>query len=298
MNDLQEQDLNARFMKDNMFKQLVANIRSRGSLESLPFCALVNGRIEIVSGHHRVRAAKEAGLTDIHILLDESGLTRSQVAAKQIAHNAISGQDDPGILRELAKIITDVDDMLESFVGHEIMEKPTADLDTLIAPRVDYDWKEISFIFLEYQLRDLEKLIKELEGKDLVGAVPMEVFEKFANALNKYSKFKDIKNVGSAVHAMAETISKELAVSGFEEDGELQWVPLAKIFGTASVPKESAEIIKEGLKKMKRDGHVGRKNGWQAIEYWAADYLGSQALSGTGPVDSAVEPQKNDGIDR
>ena len=62
LSELREQDLNVRYMKDAMFKQLVSNIRSRGNLESLPFCARVVEKIEIISGHHRARAAKAAGL--------------------------------------------------------------------------------------------------------------------------------------------------------------------------------------------------------------------------------------------
>lgn len=43
--------------------------------------------------------------------------SRSKIAAKQLAHNAISGFDDDSTLREIVKMIDDVDDMIESFVG-------------------------------------------------------------------------------------------------------------------------------------------------------------------------------------
>ena len=49
-------------MKNEMQRQLTDNIKKRGQLESLPFCALTQNetRIEIISGHHRIRSAKEA----------------------------------------------------------------------------------------------------------------------------------------------------------------------------------------------------------------------------------------------
>ena len=50
-----EQDLNARYMSDNMFRQLTENIKNRGLLESLPYCCLTAKGIEVVSGHHRLR---------------------------------------------------------------------------------------------------------------------------------------------------------------------------------------------------------------------------------------------------
>lgn len=90
--DIREQDINARIMKNETQKQLTDNIKKRGQLESLPYCALIDGRIEIISGHHRIRSAKDSGvLEEVFVILDLSGLRRSQVAAKQIAHNAING---------------------------------------------------------------------------------------------------------------------------------------------------------------------------------------------------------------
>ena len=115
LTDFREQDINARIMKTEMQKQLTDNIKKRGQLESLPFCALIDGKIEIISGHHRIRSAKDSGvLTELFVILDTTGLRRSQVAAKQLAHNAISGFDDQSTLKEIAKMIDDVDDMLES----------------------------------------------------------------------------------------------------------------------------------------------------------------------------------------
>lgn len=122
LTDFREQDINARIMKTEMQKQLTDNIKKRGQLESLPFCALIDGRIEIISGHHRIRSAKDTQVLDeIFVILDTTGLRRSQVAAKQLAHNAINGFDDQSTLKDIAKMIDDVDDMLESYIGKDII---------------------------------------------------------------------------------------------------------------------------------------------------------------------------------
>ena len=94
IDQVKEQDINARIMKNEMQDQLTANIKKRGQLESLPFLVLVNGKLEIVSGHHRIKSARAAGLKELIVILDVSGLTRSQIVAKQLAHNAISGFDE------------------------------------------------------------------------------------------------------------------------------------------------------------------------------------------------------------
>ena len=155
LTSLREQDINARIMKNEMQKQLTDNIRKRGQLESLPFCALVDGKIEIISGHHRIRSAKDSGvINEIYVILDVTGLTRSQIAAKQLAHNAISGFDDQSTLKEIVKLIDDVDDMLESYIGKDILGEPLAELEKLLSPTVEYDWKNIVFTFLPHQVKD------------------------------------------------------------------------------------------------------------------------------------------------
>ncbi len=273
ISDLREQDINARIMKTEMQKQLTDNIKKRGQLESLPFCALIEGKIEIISGHHRIRSAKDSGiLTEIYVILDISGLRRSQVAAKQLAHNAIAGFDDQSTLRELVKIISDVDDMLESFIGKEILEEPMAELEKLLSPKVDFDWRNLTFTFLPHQIKDFEKLLAVLQSinPDILGIAPIEAHKQFMEAITKYQQFANVKNTGAAIYAMIRATEKVLGDVGF--DGSTEWVQLTTIFGSPAIPKEAAEVIEGALKKMIEQGAVGAKNKWQAIEYWAADW--------------------------
>ena len=129
LDKVKEQDINARIMKNEMQDQLTANIKKRGQLESLPLFVLVDGKLEIISGHHRVKSARAAEMKEIIAIVDVSGLSRSKIAAKQLAHNAISGFDDDSTLREIVKMMDDVDDMIESYsslrryaVGHRLKE--------------------------------------------------------------------------------------------------------------------------------------------------------------------------------
>ena len=174
--DIREQDINARIMKNETQKQLTDNIKKRGQLESLPFCALIDEKIEVISGHHRIRSAKDSGvMQEIFVILDISGLRRSQVAAKQLAHNAINGYDDQSTLREIAKMIDDVDDMMESYIGKDVLGEPLAELEKLIAPKVEFDWRNVTFTFLPHQIDDLEKLISVLQSvsPDIIGVAPI-----------------------------------------------------------------------------------------------------------------------------
>jgi len=200
-----------------------------------------------------------------------SGLSRSKIAAKQLAHNAISGFDDDSTLREIVKMIDDVDDMIESFVGKEIMEEPLEQYDKMLSPAVQFDFKNVTFTFLPHQVKDMDALVKDLESKapDIVGVASYEQCKGFVETLSKYQKFTDIRNVGAAIHSMIENAAQKMDDCGFTEEGE--WTYLAKLFGSNAVPGESASVIQQAIKKAEKEGTITSKNRWQLIEYLCAE---------------------------
>lgn len=271
---VKEQDINARVMKNEMQDQLTANIVKRGQMESLPFLVLKDEKLEIVSGHHRIKSARAAGLKEIIVIVDISGLTRSQIAAKQLAHNAISGFDDDSTLREIVKMITDVDDMIESFVGKDIMEEPLEQYEKMLSPTIQFDFKNITFSFLPHQIQDMDVLIKNLEATapEIVGVASYEQCKDFVETLGKYQKFTDIRNVGAAIHFMVQSANEQMNEIGFHEEEE-EWTYLTKLFGSNAIPSESAKIIQQAIKKAEKENKVTKKNRWQLIEYLCMDYI-------------------------
>lgn len=270
---VKEQDINARVMKNEMQDQLTANIKKRGQLESLPFLVLKDGKLEIVSGHHRIKSARAAELKEVIAIIDVSGLSRSQIAAKQLAHNAISGFDDDSTLREIVKMITDVDDMIESFVGKDIMEEPLEQYEKMLSPAIQFDFKNVTFSFLPHQVQDMDVLVKNLEttAPEIIGVAPYEQCKSFVETLSRYQKFTDIRNVGAAIHSMVQNANERMNEVGFDEAEE--WTYLAKLFGSSAVPGEAAKIIQQAIKKAEKEGVVTSKNRWQLIEYLCADYI-------------------------
>lgn len=274
LNVVVEQDVNARIMKNEMQDQLTANIAKRGQLESLPYLTEDGNKVRIISGHHRIKSARQAGIKEIYAILDVSGLTRSQEAAKQLAHNAISGFDDQSTLKEIVKMISDVDDMLESYVGKDILAEPMAEFDKLISPAVQFDFRTLVFAFLPHQLQNLELLVKELEkaGPEIVGVAEYEQGKRFVETLSKYQQFQDVRNLGAAISSMIEAANEKMDIAGYDPAGE--WTYLTKVFGSNSIPTEAAQVIQQALKKAEKEGVIGKKNRWQLIEFLCADYLG------------------------
>lgn len=271
--NIREQDINARIMKTEMQKQLTDNIKKRGQLESMPFCALTQDgtRVEIISGHHRIRSGKDAGLKEFFVILDTSGLSRSKITAKQIAHNAISGFDDKATLKELAKMLDDVDDMIESYAGKEILGEPEGELEKYLSPTVNFDWKNILLLFLPHQVKDFNALVEAAKkfSPDYVGVSNMEEYEPFIKALAKYQQYADVKNVSAAVHSMTKWALQAMA----GHTAETKWVQLSSLLGGSAISQEDAEIITLAIKKMIDSGLIDGKRKTDFLKILAERYL-------------------------
>lgn len=242
-------------------------------LESVPYCAVPADKTkpEIVSGHKRVRAARESGLEHIIVLLDESGLSRSAVAAKVLAHNNIVGYSDLEVMAQLSQEITDIDDKLEAFLPQELESEIEEELDSLLAPKLDLDWKTVTLAFLPEQLETFTDLIEAMPGRqDLVAVAEVALFDRFVKALGEFSRFHDVRSANMAVAMMAK-VALDVAQTGEVQKGEGDWISLAEVLGGLRVPKEAASVIKEAVQSVKKETEV--KHYWQALELIAADYL-------------------------
>jgi hypothetical protein len=270
--DLKEQDKNAHLMNPIMFNQLTENVKKRRALESVPLCALVENTIEIVSGHHRVRAAREAGLKRIVILLDTTGLSRSSIAAKQLAHNFLNGYDDKDLVAEIAKLITEVDDMIESYLEKTQIEVQQIDVGSLLNPSMDIEWKEVAFLFLHSQFDKFKELVSAIGKKDMLGVADAEQFKPFIEALGKYQKYSDIHSVGMAVDILTKKALEEVADAEYSD--ETQWQTIASCLGGGgSIPKEEASILRKAIDEMVKEGSIDKKKRWQGLIKMADYYL-------------------------
>ncbi len=202
--ELKEQDLNAQIMGKEAFSQLVQNVKKRGGLESLPYCVLKDGRIEIVSGHHRVRACRVAGITEIPVLLDESNLTRSQIIAKQLAHNSIVGTSDKDILRQLYDEMDSIDDKLESFVNVDELSKAGAEGGELINLSEPVRFKTMTFLFTSKEFDDVRAVLERLEQEApaMVAVCDEKDFDPLVKRIQESKKANDVKNASVAMHML------------------------------------------------------------------------------------------------
>lgn len=276
--DLREQEQNARVLPPVMFERLQKTIARDGRLESLPLIALTESdKLEIVSGHHRVRAAKAAELEDIFVLVDVTGLNRSQIIAKQLAHNSISGVDDQEILRRLYEQIDDVESRLEAFI-----DEASLNINELVPVSVpgfvlDTRYGLMQILFIEAELDEfqggLNAIEDQLDPNSPLVLIDKKLEEQVRNFTQAFTHALDVKALGAAFMLMIEAAAEKYGLALNDLGPGNEWKTWPEAIGSAVMPPETFDVLKEAIAKMKKSKEVDTKEPWQAIELMARNYL-------------------------
>ena len=206
---------NARYMKAEQFQALVENIKKDGNLSSLPLCYREqDGRLRVLSGNHRVMAARQAGVGQILVLVIAGEKNQDERLAIQLSHNAISGQDDLVILKELWESIKDVQARIYAGLDSDTLKALQGIQFTAITEqRLRY--KLTNFLFLPEELEDLDQLLKETAAAfagDVVYLAHLHTFDAFFELITRIKKRCVIKNSAAAFLKLM-----ELARIGLEQ---------------------------------------------------------------------------------
>jgi len=206
-------DKNARFMTKEQFASLTHNIRTDGGLTSIPLCyKQENGRLLVLSGNHRIKAAIEAGNHEFLVLLIDKQLTKQQQIAIQLSHNAIEGQDDEQILKELWQEIDDLEASIYSGLSTELIEKlNSTDFATISEERVLF--KEITLLFLPEEIEEMkaicEGIIEAAKGKEIFTGRITE-YEEILQGIIETKSDQKIINSTLAFFAMSRVVQEYL----------------------------------------------------------------------------------------
>jgi ParB-like nuclease domain len=295
VDDLHEQELNAQAMAAGQFERLTATIERDARLESLPFCALTDpadgpddpgwpGRIEIVSGHHRTRAARAAGVDYIHFLLDVTGLSRDQIRAKQLAHNALHGESEAQLVRRIYEQIADVDARLEAYVAPEEVEVapervPLPDLD------LDLAYRAVLITFLPTQFARLERAIGQILAqvdlkRDAVYLVDEQLLDGWRAITSRLRKEYDARALSVVVSKLIDAAAETLGIDGRDpaDIDPAAYVPLAEVLGTAVVPPDVARRLAAVVAHAVDAGTVTKRTRWQVLEEMVAAYADAEDI--------------------
>lgn len=289
-------EMNAHFMRHEMFQRLVENIREDGDLTSVPFCAILgyytaedeipldeegNPVYEVLSGNHRVKAAIAAGLTEIEVKVTHDPLTRQERLAIQLSHNAIFGEDDPAILKQLYEQIDDVNLRLYSGLDDKTLAL-LQEVNVSSLSEANLDFQVITFTFLPDEVEAVKKVWAEVEKLvqgDEVWLARWGEYDGFLDMLEAASSSYGVKNVATTLMVVLEVVSRHLddLVEGWcGPDGSVLhngWVPLSTVLGAGKMPAKGAAVIKRALEVMVSRGEVESSSRWEALVRWADGYL-------------------------
>lgn len=206
VDELREQNVNPRSMPQKMFEQLTENIQGAETLESAPLCVRVGDGIDIISGHHRVRAARAAGVKHILVFLYEE-LSCSRIKSKQLAHNTISGQDDAELVARVWQEITDIQARFEAFVDPRLFKDVP---EPVKFTQVDVDLvgtsRTVVIAFLPIQMTDFDAAVEAIVPKaeaDAAYIADREIYEGWRQALHRVRNDMDVVAIPTAIAEMA-----------------------------------------------------------------------------------------------
>ena len=277
---------NARYMTSAVFQRLVENVKQDGQLSQFPFC-VVEGeppdeRYRVLSGNHRGQAAIQAGLEEIPIIFTDEPMSRQQQVAVQLSHNAIAGEDDPLILKELFDELSGVSERLYSGLDDKTLGL-LAKVNIPALSEVRLDFRTLTFLFLSEEVDIVEDALKaglEMVKGEEVYLHRMSAYDQLLDALAKTQAAYKVSNVATSLVCFLELFRRHMSLL---EDGWYDpekdepkhdgWVPLATLFGKDVIPADAAVVIRRAIRKMVDDGDLEEGKKWLAIERLAADYL-------------------------
>lgn len=207
LGELKLLEKNARYMRSAEFQQLVANLERDRVLTSLP---LIH-RDVIISGNHRVQAARKAGIVEADVLEIVGEIDDARLKAIQLAHNAITGKDDPNVLAELYGSLP-FDEKLYSGVTDDCLKE----LEELPCPGVSAaatQYTDFLLTFLPEEAEAFMTLVKRIEKKALADAVLVANggdFEHFFDTLVAVKEKCNVHNLATAIRTMARLAAERL----------------------------------------------------------------------------------------
>lgn len=212
---------NARFFKRETFRQLRDNIAADKRLSSVPLCYRhEDGRLEVLSGNHRVQASVAAGIGHIIVLVITEKLDKSRRIAIQLSHNALTGQDDQSILANLWAQVESVQDKLYSGLDSEMLkELEDVPLVNFTTPQVPAHM--VTFMFTDGERNQLSEIFDLLADaarrSSAVHIFPGAQYEEFTKLLLEVKNAEKIRDSSLAMTRILEIVSEHLEAPAQEQ---------------------------------------------------------------------------------
>jgi hypothetical protein len=210
--DLKHLTKNARYMTGDQLRRLVENLRRDGELTSYPlvyrpdpnlnpdFYEQSKGELIILSGNHRVEAAREAGITHTNAIEIRSKVSDERLRAIQLSHNSINGQDDPSILLQLYESLS-LDEKLYSGLTDDDFDVEPIDVSGLGIGTVKY--AEVTLSFIPSEIEEVNRWMEDIEKAGRRNATLVSRYEDFDLFFETVVRVKQEQKVYNSAIAFA-----------------------------------------------------------------------------------------------
>ena len=271
--------LNARYMRHEEYQRLVANIKRDGQLTSAPFACKEGDGYLVLSGNHRTQAAIAAGLKTIPCIVTDEELSEDQKIGIQLSHNALVGQDDPYILKELYSKILDLDWKEYSGLDDKTLEM----LDKMTSQSLseaNLEFLTLTMMFLPDELEAAKKVIKEAEEAakhaDATWLAKRSQYDDWLDAQENVQSSFNIKNVATAVDVILKVFKKNITQlqEGYKNTNrDKSFVPIETVIGRSKIPAGAAKKLSKAIAKLQGSGAIQSGEEYKALEIIADAYL-------------------------
>lgn len=278
-------ETNARFMRHEQYQQLVANVRKDGALTSVPLVAPLESdptRDEVLSGNHRTQAAIDAGITEITVMRITSPLTKAQRTALQLSHNAITGQDDPAILKALYESLDSID--WREYAGLD--DKMLGLLDgvqpgSLVEVNLEFGVLNITFLPTELDhVREVAFQALQATSGDERWIARLDQHDKLLEAFADISQSYGVTNTATVFDLFLGVFERhrEDIVDGWwdsvsDTTKHSKYVPISPVVGITA-PAESLAVIRKAIEKGQRGNEAIKP--WKVLEQICGEYLAGE----------------------
>jgi hypothetical protein len=205
ISEIEEAEINPQQMKQSEYNRLVKSIRKDKALTSTVLLMKQNGtdKFRCISGHHRIKAARSAGLQRVPaMIIDE--VDKSTRTRLQLTHNDIHGEPDMNIAELLLSDIqwqdleligeyegkqetqtqweNAIDEVSYQYVNICLMPESAGALKTLIAVT---DENEVENLLIGKE--DYQRMMELLTQAHRKGyKTPGQAFRAFLDVIEKY----------------------------------------------------------------------------------------------------------------
>jgi hypothetical protein len=272
---------NARYMRHEQFARLVDNVRKDGRLTSVPFAVREpDGRYLVLSGNHRTRAAIDAGLKEIEVMVTDDELSHDQRIGIQLSHNSIAGDDDLGVLKSIYESVENVDWRQYSGLDDKTLEL-LAEIDTSSINEANLDYQSLSILFFPSEVERVKAVLEEAlalaSGASEKWVARYDDHARMLKALSLIGESSGVSNVATSIGLLLDVFEdnvNQLSSAWWDEKADEakhnNWVPVETVTG-ANAPATSLGVVKKALEKAIGRGEADTP--WQALEVLAAEYL-------------------------